>query len=147
MQQNGASTSVPTRVKAVIERDGRYLLAVHNNHRPENKGKWTFVGGLIDPTDASPEAALLRELREELQVEGRVLGTVGTFPYRDHTCLVLAASFEGEPQPCADEILALRWFTRREVDGIAQANLLHMRFEIEALDRARAVLNPGSAET
>ena len=138
-----AATAEPARVKAVIERGGRYLLALHNNHVPENKGKWTFVGGLVDPTDASPEAALLRELREELRVEGRILGTVGTFPYRDHTCLVLAAAFPGEPQPSPDEILALRWFTRREIEGIAQANLLHMGFELEALDLADAAALQG----
>lgn len=34
----------PYRVKAVIRRDGWYLLAVHNNRVPENKGKWNFPG-------------------------------------------------------------------------------------------------------
>jgi 8-oxo-dGTP pyrophosphatase MutT (NUDIX family) len=131
-----ASVASAARVKAVIERDGRYLLALHNNRRPENKGKWTFVGGLVEPSDPSPEAALLRELQEELQVQGQVLGIVGTFPYRDHACLLLAASFEGEPCPSPEEIIALRWFTRDEVKGIARAHLLHMGFELDALDRA-----------
>ncbi|CAN5140542.1 hypothetical protein BH23CHL1_BH23CHL1_23480 [soil metagenome] len=47
--------ATPVRVKAVIQRDGQYLLAQHDNRRPENIGKWTFLGGWIDPADASPE--------------------------------------------------------------------------------------------
>lgn len=138
-----ASAPATVRVKAVIERDGRYLLAVHNNYVPENKGKWTFLGGLIDPTDAGPEAALVRELREELAVEGRVLGRVGIFAYKDHGCVVVRASFEGDPRPNADEILALRWFTRDELEGVARANLLHMGFELEAIEKSRAPAERG----
>ncbi len=134
----GAPVAPVVRVKAIVERDGRYLLAVHNNYVPENKGKWTFIGGLIDPSDAGPEAALVRELREELAVEGRVLGRVGVFPYKGGGCLVVRASFDGEPCPSLDEILALRWFTRDELEGVARANLLHMGFELEAIDLARA---------
>ncbi len=138
-----APAAAPVRVKAIIERDGRYLLAVHNNYVPENKGKWTFLGGMIDPTDASPEAALVRELHEELTVEGRVLERVGTYAYRSGGCVVVRAAFEGEPRPSADEILALRWFTRDELEGVARAKLFHMGFELEAIDRARSADRPG----
>ena len=138
MAVNGG-TPEPVRVKAVIQRDSRYLLALHNNRLPENKGKWTFLGGLIEPADTSPEDALLRELREELQVTGRVLGQVGTFAYRGRGCVVLVATIEGEPRPSPDEVLALRWFTRDEIEDLARANLLHMGFELEALDRAAAL--------
>src|SRR5688500_18765208 len=131
-------TLPPVRVKAIIESDGRYLLAIHNNYVPENKGKWTFLGGMIDPTDPSPEAALVRELREELAVEGQVLSRVGTFVYKTTGCAVVRATFVGEPRPDADEILALRWFTRDELEGVARANLLHMGFELEAIDRMRS---------
>ncbi|MGH2352795.1 MAG: hypothetical protein ACRDJN_14400 [Chloroflexota bacterium] len=36
---DSADGEAPVRVKAVIERDGRYLLAQHNNRLPENLGK------------------------------------------------------------------------------------------------------------
>ncbi len=52
---------------ALIDSDGRVLLA----RRPEGKalaGLWEFPGGKIEPGE-SPEAALIRELREELAVE------------------------------------------------------------------------------
>ena len=52
---------------ALIDADGRVLLA----ERPEGKamaGLWEFPGGKIAPGE-TPEAALIRELREELGVD------------------------------------------------------------------------------
>lgn len=52
---------------ALLDRDGRVLLA----QRPEGKnhaGCWEFPGGKVEPKE-TPEAALVRELREELSIE------------------------------------------------------------------------------
>ena len=52
---------------ALIDADGRVLLA----QRPEGKslaGLWEFPGGKVDPGE-TPEAALIRELHEELGIE------------------------------------------------------------------------------
>ena len=52
---------------ALIDRDGRVLVA----QRPEGKsmaGLWEFPGGKVEP-DETPEAALVRELNEELGIE------------------------------------------------------------------------------
>lgn len=52
---------------ALIDADGRVLLA----QRPEGKamaGLWEFPGGKIDDGE-TPEAALMRELHEELGVD------------------------------------------------------------------------------
>jgi 8-oxo-dGTP pyrophosphatase MutT (NUDIX family) len=133
-EMSSAGAAPPYRVKAVIRREGRYLLAVHNNRIPENKGKWTFLGGLIDPPDPSPAAALVRELREELDVAGRVLGEVGRYRHKNDPgpCVVLLADFEGEPRP-NEELLALRWFTPEEVAAIGRAGLLQMGLELNAI--------------
>jgi 8-oxo-dGTP pyrophosphatase MutT (NUDIX family) len=50
---------------AVIAEDGR-LLFVRDTH-----GFWAGVGGWVDPGER-PDEAVLRELREELGVEGEV---------------------------------------------------------------------------
>lgn len=52
---------------ALIDVDGRVLLA----QRPEGKsmaGLWEFPGGKVEPGE-TPEAALIRELHEELGIE------------------------------------------------------------------------------
>jgi len=52
---------------ALIDTDGRVLLA----QRPEGKslaGLWEFPGGKVEPGE-SPEAALIRELKEELGID------------------------------------------------------------------------------
>jgi len=54
---------------ALIDADGRVLLA----QRPEGKsmaGLWEFPGGKVDAGE-TPEAALIRELREELSIDTR----------------------------------------------------------------------------
>jgi 8-oxo-dGTP diphosphatase len=52
---------------ALIDREGRVLLA----QRPEGKsmaGLWEFPGGKVEPGE-TPEAALIRELHEELGID------------------------------------------------------------------------------
>lgn len=52
---------------ALVDPDGRVLIA----KRPEGKklaGLWEFPGGKVDPGE-TPEAALIRELREELGID------------------------------------------------------------------------------
>ena len=52
---------------ALVDADGRVLIA----KRPDGKkmaGLWEFPGGKVDPGE-TPEAALIRELREELGID------------------------------------------------------------------------------
>lgn len=52
---------------ALVDRDNRVLIA----RRPAGKsmaGLWEFPGGKVEPNEV-PEAALVRELREELGIE------------------------------------------------------------------------------
>src|SRR5215470_392059 len=52
---------------ALVDADGRVLLAKRPPGRPL-AGLWEFPGGKIEPGE-TPEAALIRELKEELDIE------------------------------------------------------------------------------
>ena len=52
---------------ALIDADGRVLLAQRPEGRPM-AGLWEFPGGKVEPGE-TPEAALIRELREELGLD------------------------------------------------------------------------------
>jgi 8-oxo-dGTP diphosphatase len=59
--------SVLVAAAALVDSDGRVLIA----QRPQGKqlaGLWEFPGGKVEPGE-TPEAALIRELREELGIE------------------------------------------------------------------------------
>ncbi len=54
-------------VAAIIERDGKILLAQRPNHA-DQAGLWEFAGGKVEPGETQPQA-LVRELREELGID------------------------------------------------------------------------------
>ena len=86
---------------AVVERGGRVMLC---QRLPDahNGLKWEFPGGKLEAGE-TPEAALARELREELDISvrvGRVLDAVH-YRYPDRDVLVLFYGCEilsGEPR-------------------------------------------------
>jgi 8-oxo-dGTP diphosphatase len=64
-----------TVVAAAVERDGR-VLVVRRAPGQKLEGKWEFPGGKVEPGE-SEEAALEREILEELGVTGKTGGFVG----------------------------------------------------------------------
>lgn len=69
--EEGETSVKPLMVTAaVIERDGRVLIAKRKNGW-RFAGKWEFPGGKIEPNE-TPEECLRRELREELGIETEI---------------------------------------------------------------------------
>ncbi len=97
---------------ALVDSDGRVLLA----KRPEGKamaGLWEFPGGKVEPGE-TPEAALIRELREELDVdtEESCLAplTFASHAYPDFHLLMplfVCRKWQGTPRP--QEGQTLEW--------------------------------------
>ena len=97
---------------ALIDVDGRVLLA----QRPEGKsmaGLWEFPGGKVEVGE-SPEAALIRELQEELGIDtwASCLAplTFASHAYEDfHLLMPLFACRKWEGIPMSKEGQALKW--------------------------------------
>lgn len=103
---------------ALIDAHGKVLVQL----RPEGKplaGLWEFPGGKVEPGE-SPQAALVRELREELLIETTekdlVPFTFASEKLNDRDLLLLLFAcrhWSGEPQPVvANE---LRWCDLNEL--------------------------------
>lgn len=106
---------------ALIDRDGRVLMA----RRPEGKdhaGLWEFPGGKLAEGE-TPEAALVRELKEELAIdtEASCLApvafaseTLGEF----HLLMPLYVCRKWKGAPRSVEGQELRWVRREALTGM-----------------------------
>ena len=97
---------------ALVDADRRVLIA----QRPEGKsmaGLWEFPGGKVEP-DETPEAALIRELTEELAIETKE-ACLAPLSFASHAYenvhllmpLYVCRKWQGTPQ--AREHQALKW--------------------------------------
>lgn len=110
--QQAAKPTLLVVAVAMVDPDGRVLMA----KRPEGKkmaGLWEFPGGKVDEGE-SPEAALIRELKEELDVDTResclAAYTFASHEYEDFRLLMplyVCRVWKGTPQ--AQEGQELAW--------------------------------------
>ena len=109
-----------TDVVAALIWDGERFLACQ---RPANKARgllWEFVGGKVEPGE-TPEAALIRECREELDitVEPKDVFMEVIHEYPDLTVrLILFNAVIAEGTPKALEHNDLRWITTQQIDEL-----------------------------
>jgi 8-oxo-dGTP diphosphatase len=103
---------------ALVDRDGRVLLS----QRPEGKamaGLWEFPGGKVE-ADETPEAALIRELHEEIGIDTweSCLAplTFASHAYPEfHLLMPLFACRKWQGTPQSREGQALKWVRPAEL--------------------------------
>lgn len=114
-------------VDALVPMRGGVLLV--KRARPPFEGAWVLPGGYVDYSER-PEDAVLRELREEAGIEGRVAGLVGVYgdPDRDprgHQVSItyLVEHVAGEPRGGDDAAEARVW----PLDALPELGFDHAR--------------------
>jgi len=107
-------------VAALIER-GNEVLVSRRRDRPHKPGLWEFPGGKIEPGE-SEHAALIRELREELDIESTPGALYARVEHRYaelHVELSLfRATIPASAAPRALEASEVRWVPRGELPSL-----------------------------
>lgn len=110
-------------VEGLCCRDGRILLVKGN--RGLTDGIWTLPGGFLRFGE-TPEACVLREIREEVGMEASILGLasvqakLGKRSRLHWTVLFYRVHSAGEPSPDPDEIAEARFVPIREAADLIQ---------------------------
>lgn len=108
------------KVVAAIIRDGDKIFATQRGYG-EFKGGWEFPGGKIEAGE-TPQKALVREVREELETEITVGELIDTIEYDYPTFHLLMDCFWTEIVS-GDLVLteheAAKWLTNETLDSVA----------------------------
>lgn len=128
-------------VVAVIVRQQR-LLVIRRSQLVVAPGAFCFPGGGIEGEE-SEEQALVREIREELNVEVRPLKRIwqSETPWRVELAWWLA-EFDAtiEPMPTPAEVESIHWYTPAEMSQLPEL-LESNRYFLEALDAGHIMLD------
>ena len=128
-------------VAALAAKEGRLLIA----QRPMGRhmgGKWEFPGGKLEKGE-TPEAALRRELNEELGVDADIGPIRAAIPYsypeKDVLLLFYVARLMGEPKH--NDETALAWVTPDELGdyNLAPVDALMVK-RLRETDNSDAIL-------
>lgn len=104
-------------VGAIIRDGDRYLVGQRPAHKAQG-GLWEFMGGKIEP-DETPEQALARECREELDLEIEnehiIDSVVHEYPEKTIRLTLISCSPKHGSVPKALEHQQIRWVAVEEI--------------------------------
>lgn len=108
------------RVVAAVIRDGNKILSTKRGHG-EYRGFWEFPGGKIEAGE-TPEEAVVREIKEELDADIRVgeLLTTVEFDYPDFHLSMMCfwAALKAGSKVTLLEHEDARWLTMDDIDSV-----------------------------
>ena len=107
------------RVAAAVICDGDRYFATQRGYG-DWKDFWEFPGGKIESGE-TPEEALVREIREELETEISIAGRLAEVEYdypEFHLSMVCYMARIREGQPVLKEHEAARWLKKEELDEV-----------------------------
>jgi ADP-ribose pyrophosphatase YjhB (NUDIX family) len=130
-----------------VLREGRILLAMRG--KPPSEGLFSLPGGKVEVGETLGEAAL-RELREEVGVEAKLIGLIAPVEFierdekghiRHHVVIAAHAArwVSGEPQT-GPEAKEIRWITERDIADLPMTagltGILEQAFRLARRDPA-----------
>jgi 8-oxo-dGTP diphosphatase len=115
--------SFPLPVVCAVIEDGRGQVLVAQRPAHKHLGlKWEFAGGKVEPGE-TPEAALVREIHEELGCLVTLRRALPRFTHDYGTVAIEMIPFvctlaPGSPAPHPQEHVAIRWVTLPELKSL-----------------------------
>ena len=107
-------------VGAIIKDGDRYLVGQRAANKSQG-GLWEFMGGKIEPGE-TPEQALARECREELNLEienERIIDSVvHEYPEKTIRLTLIECAPKSGSVPRPNEHQDIRWVTQAEMDAM-----------------------------
>jgi len=107
-------------VGAIIKDGDRYLVGQRAALKSQG-GLWEFMGGKIEPGE-TPEQALARECREELDLEienERIIDSVvHEYPEKTIRLTLISCTPKPDSTPRALEHQQIRWVTPKEMESL-----------------------------
>ena len=107
-------------VGAIIKNGDRYLVGKRAANKSQG-GLWEFMGGKIEPGE-TPEQALARECREELDLEienERIVNSViHEYPENTIRLTLIECTPKDGSVPCPNEHQDIQWVTHEEMETL-----------------------------
>ena len=128
-------------VWAILRQNNRFLLAQRSIDNTASE-TWVFPGGRLDPEDITLVEGAVRELKEEVGLNGEQFKLLCKFPLDKYLIHVFCChKWSGELRPACKDIIGVGWFTLAEMYSLGPSlapfvddSLLYLAYLIQHYD-------------
>ncbi len=121
--------------KAVIKKDGKFLIALRSPTAKYFPNHWDFPGGKLEPNE-EPFAGIEREILEETTFQVKALEVVGVYEMdidkigkNSHRYTIYSTKILSGKIKLSDEHLKFRWATKEEILQLKVEPYLRLYFK------------------